>query len=229
LWIKENKEQIDKLIGSIFEEIASASARAVASTSEATNGKWKHEEIEDEPRPQSSPEKPISAPRPAPAAVLSPVSKRPAPPKPPTAKLEESKDAEIARQLAAELNSPRTRSSGSEKRSTKKARPKKKSAAQIGSDDEGGETTKKASKGGFQKEYTLSAPLSLLVQSPKLSRTQIVKKLWEYIKAHNLQDPANKRDILCDPMMKAVFNVDKINMFQMNKELGQHLYDEHEK
>jgi len=53
-----------------------------------------------------------------------------------------------------------------------------------------------------------------------LSRPHAVKKIWEYIKLNNLQDPKDKRDILCDSHLKAVFKTDKVNMFKMNKILG---------
>jgi upstream activation factor subunit UAF30 len=52
----------------------------------------------------------------------------------------------------------------------------------------------------------------------------VVKKLWDYIKGHELQDPSDKRQILCDDKLQAVFKQDKINMFSMNKLLGSQLY-----
>jgi upstream activation factor subunit UAF30 len=65
-----------------------------------------------------------------------------------------------------------------------------------------------------------SEPLAALLQEDLLSRPQVVKKLWVYIKSNSLQNPANGREILCDGAMRAVFNTDKIDMFKMNKELG---------
>jgi len=59
------------------------------------------------------------------------------------------------------------------------------------------------------------------LQVDKLSRPQVVKHLWVYIKDRELQNPDNRREILCDPRLKAVFGVEKINMFRMNKVLGQ--------
>ncbi|KAJ3023371.1 UNVERIFIED_CONTAM: hypothetical protein HDU68_008637 [Siphonaria sp. JEL0065] len=56
-----------------------------------------------------------------------------------------------------------------------------------------------------------------------LSRPEVVKRLWIYIKAHNLQDPSDKRTILCDPLMEAVFKTKKLGMFKMNKFLGDHI------
>lgn len=55
----------------------------------------------------------------------------------------------------------------------------------------------------------------------KLSRPQVVKQLWVYIKGNTLQNPENKREILCDDKLRLVFNVDKIDMFKMNKVLGE--------
>lgn len=51
-----------------------------------------------------------------------------------------------------------------------------------------------------------------------------MKKLWEHIRANELQDPSDRRQIRCDNMMQAVFKTGHVNMFQMNKLLGQHLY-----
>lgn len=58
----------------------------------------------------------------------------------------------------------------------------------------------------------------------QLSRPQVVKKLWEHIKANELQDPSDKRQIICDEKLQAVFKQSSINMFQMNKLLGNQLY-----
>jgi upstream activation factor subunit UAF30 len=48
--------------------------------------------------------------------------------------------------------------------------------------------------------------------------------LWEHIKENNLQDPKDKRQILCDEKMQAVFKQAKVDMFQMNRIVGDHLY-----
>ena len=58
----------------------------------------------------------------------------------------------------------------------------------------------------------------------QLSRPQVVKKLWEHIKGNELQDPKDKRQIICDEKMQAVFKQSKVDMFQMNKIIGNHLY-----
>ncbi|KAF9073576.1 SWIB/MDM2 domain-containing protein [Rhodocollybia butyracea] len=147
----------------------------------------------------------------------------------------ELSDAELARQLSSEINGRSRRNTG--KGTLRKSKSKKKSATTIDSDgsesgEEGGKKTRKkragggAAKGGFAKEFTLSPPLAALLQIDKLSRPQVVKQLWVYIKGNERQNPANKREILCDDGLRAVFNVDKIDMFKMNKVLGQHLHEE---
>lgn len=70
----------------------------------------------------------------------------------------------------------------------------------------------------------LSEPLSQLVGESQLSRPQTVKKIWEYVKARDLQDPEDRRQIRCDDTMRAVFKSDKISMFTMNKHLSSHLH-----
>jgi len=67
--------------------------------------------------------------------------------------------------------------------------------------------------------------LLLMVSRLQLSRPQVVKKIWEYIKARDLQDPADKRQIRCDDRLQSVFKVDKVHMFTMNKILSKQLYD----
>jgi chromatin remodeling complex protein RSC6 len=57
-----------------------------------------------------------------------------------------------------------------------------------------------------------------------LPRTEVVSKMWEYIKSNNLQNPENKREILADAKLQAVFGgKSKVSMFEMNKHFAQHL------
>ena len=51
-----------------------------------------------------------------------------------------------------------------------------------------------------------------------------MKQRWSYIRENNLQDPSNRRNILCDGTLRDLFGVDSINMFQMNKALAQHIW-----
>jgi upstream activation factor subunit UAF30 len=70
----------------------------------------------------------------------------------------------------------------------------------------------------------LSEPLAALLGESVLSRPQCVKKIWQYVKERDLQDPADKRQIRCDDRMRAVFKSDRVHMFTMNKVLATQLY-----
>ena len=75
----------------------------------------------------------------------------------------------------------------------------------------------------FSKPLTPSKELAAVVGAEPLARTEVVSKVWEYIKKHNLQNEKNKREIVADDKLKAVFGRDKVTMFEMNKYLAQHL------
>ncbi|KAK7367504.1 hypothetical protein VNO80_09516 [Phaseolus coccineus] len=87
----------------------------------------------------------------------------------------------------------------------------------------GDEVVKKRG-GGFCKLCSLSPQLQEFVGAPEMARTEVVKQLWVYIKEKNLQDPNNGRNIICDEQLRALFNVNSINMFQMNKVLSKHIW-----
>lgn len=71
-----------------------------------------------------------------------------------------------------------------------------------------------------QKPMAFSDPLAALLGTTSMSRPQTVKHLWKYIKANELQDPSDKRTIVCDDAMRAVFKQDRVHMFTMNKLLN---------
>ncbi len=75
----------------------------------------------------------------------------------------------------------------------------------------------------LQKPLQPSKELAAVVGSNMIARGEVVSKVWEYIKKHDLQNPANKREILADEVLKKVFGRDKVTMFEMNKYLAQHL------
>ncbi|GMI76932.1 hypothetical protein like AT1G49520 [Hibiscus trionum] len=77
--------------------------------------------------------------------------------------------------------------------------------------------------GGFNKASRLSPQLQELLGVPELARTEVVKQIWVYIREKNLQDPVNKKNIICDEPLHALFGVDSIDMFQMNKALSKHI------
>lgn len=76
----------------------------------------------------------------------------------------------------------------------------------------------------LMKPLQPSNELAAVVGSSPLPRTEVVSKVWEYIKANNLQNPENKREILADDKLRAVFGgKSKVSMFEMNKHFAQHL------
>ncbi|MFC1459109.1 SWIB/MDM2 domain-containing protein [Microvirga arabica] len=76
----------------------------------------------------------------------------------------------------------------------------------------------------LMKPLQPSAELAAVVGSSPLPRTEVVSKVWEYIKSNNLHNPENKREILADDKLRAVFGgKDKVSMFEMNKHFAQHL------
>ena len=76
----------------------------------------------------------------------------------------------------------------------------------------------------FMKPLKLSAELEAVVGKGPLPRSQVVKKLWEYIKKNDLQDKANKRNINADDKLKSVFGGKAVvNMFEMTKLVSKHL------
>lgn len=82
----------------------------------------------------------------------------------------------------------------------------------------------KKANAAFMKELTPSSDLAKIVGSKALPRTEVVKKLWAYIKKNNLQDKKNKRNINADADLKAVFGGKSVvNMFEMTKLVSKHL------
>ncbi len=78
-------------------------------------------------------------------------------------------------------------------------------------------------RGGIAKPVTPSPELAAIVGTADLPRSEIVSKMWEYIKKHDLQNPANKREILADDKLKPIFGTDKVTMFEMNKHIAKHV------
>jgi chromatin remodeling complex protein RSC6 len=74
------------------------------------------------------------------------------------------------------------------------------------------------------KAMTPSAVLAAVVGAAPLPRTEVTKKIWDYIKKHKLQDALNRRNINADDKLKAVFGgKSKVSMFEMTKLVSNHL------
>jgi upstream activation factor subunit UAF30 len=80
------------------------------------------------------------------------------------------------------------------------------------------------SNSAFMKPMTVSSDLAAVVGKGPMPRSEVVKKLWVYIKKNNLQDPKNKRNINADADLKKVFGGKAVvNMFEMTKLVSKHL------
>ena len=76
---------------------------------------------------------------------------------------------------------------------------------------------------GFAKPVQPDAALAAVVGPAPLPRTELTKKLWEYIREHKLQDPAKKTQINADDKLKAVFDgKEQVTMFEMTKLVSGH-------
>ena len=83
---------------------------------------------------------------------------------------------------------------------------------------------KRTPNAAFMKALTPSAALAAVVGSKPLPRTQVVKKVWEYIKKNKLQDAKEKRNINADANLQKVFGGKKtVSMFEMAKHLNKNL------
>lgn len=100
------------------------------------------------------------------------------------------------------------------KKATKKKAAKKKTAKKK---------TKRKPNAAFMKPLTPSTELAAVVGSTPLPRTQVVKKLWVYIKKNNLQDSKNRRNINADANLKKIFGKNQVSMFEMTKLVSKHL------
>ena len=83
---------------------------------------------------------------------------------------------------------------------------------------------KRQPSAAFMKPVQPDDKLAAVIGNEPLARTDVTRKLWEYIHAHNLQDPANKTFIKADDKLKDVFDgKDRVNMFEMTKLVFNHV------
>ncbi|KAL6651579.1 hypothetical protein ACP70R_010504 [Stipagrostis hirtigluma subsp. patula] len=102
--------------------------------------------------------------------------------------------------------------------------PSPTAAAQAATDNkESASKRKRGGPGGLNKVCAVSPELQTIVGETAMSRTQIVKQLWAYIRQNNLQDPDDKRKIICNDELRVVFGTDTTDMFKMNKLLAKHI------
>ncbi|MBY0554761.1 SWIB/MDM2 domain-containing protein [bacterium] len=106
------------------------------------------------------------------------------------------------------------------KKATKKAAPKKATAKKAAPKKA---ASKRKPNAAFMKALTPSTTLAAIVGASALPRTEVVKKLWAYIKKNNLQDSKNRRNINADDKLKPIFGKATVSMFEMTKLVSKHL------
>lgn len=112
------------------------------------------------------------------------------------------------------------------KKAAKKAAPKKAAKKVVAK-----KAVKKAAKkksarkpnAAFMAPLTPSPVLGEVIGSKPLPRTEIVKKIWDYIRKNNLQDKKNRRMINADTKLKPLFGKDQISMFDLAKIVSKHV------
>ena len=83
--------------------------------------------------------------------------------------------------------------------------------------------TPQRTAGALGRPVTPSAALAAIVGAAPLPRTEVVSKVWDHIRAHGLQDPDDKRTIVADAKLRAVFGKERATMFEMQRLLSPHL------
>ena len=109
------------------------------------------------------------------------------------------------------------------KAAPKKAAPKKAAAKKAAPKKAAPKKSARKPNAAFMAPLTPSDILAAVVGSKAMPRTEIVKKVWEYIKKNNLQDSKNKRMINADDRLKPLFGKGQISMFELAKIVNQHV------
>ncbi len=128
---------------------------------------------------------------------------------------------------ATKKAAPKATKKAAPKATKKAAAPKatKKAAAPKATKKAAAPKVKTARKpnAAFMKALTPSAILAEIVGNKPLPRTQVVSKIWDYIKKHNLQNPKNKRNIIADDKLAKLFGKKEVTMFELAGIVGKHL------
>jgi upstream activation factor subunit UAF30 len=117
-----------------------------------------------------------------------------------------------------EAKAPKEAKTSTETKASKAAKALKEKGGKAESASAGGQKPN-----ALQKPLQPSKELAAVVGSGPLPRGEVVSKVWDYIKRQDLQNPENRREILADDKLEAVFGKKKVTMFEMNKYLAQHL------
>lgn len=134
--------------------------------------------------------------------------------------------AKKATKKAAPKKTTAKKAAPAKKATAKKATAKKAAPAKKATAKKAAAPKKKSARkpnAAFMKAFTPSADLAAVIGAAAAARTEVVKKLWAYIKKNNLQNPKNKRNILADDKLKKVFGKNEVTMFELASLIGKHL------
>ncbi|PIK52396.1 putative upstream activation factor subunit spp27 [Apostichopus japonicus] len=123
-------------------------------------------------------------------------------------------DEELARRLQEEDTGRRTRH-GNQRHAHKKAKKSKTKS----------ERSKKGVKTGYNSDMVLSPELAEIMGTEKMSRSEVVKRMWQIVKERELADPKNKQFHICDDQLLKVFGTKRVRTFSMMKYLKRHIKD----
>jgi chromatin remodeling complex protein RSC6 len=130
-----------------------------------------------------------------------------------------AKTKSAAAKTSASKTSP-SKASASKTAATKAAKPAAKPAAKAKAP---GAAKSTAPRGGLAQPVQPSKELAKVVGANPLPRSEIVKKIWDYIKANGLQDAKNKREINADATLEPIFGKKKVTMFEMNSHIARNV------
>jgi chromatin remodeling complex protein RSC6 len=120
----------------------------------------------------------------------------------------------------AATKKPAAKKAPAKKAATKKAPAKKAPAKKAAAKKP---AAKRKPNAAFMKALTPSAALASIVGGSPLPRTEVTKKVWDYIKKNKLQDAVNRRMINADAKLKEIFKKGQVSMFEMTKLISNHL------
>ena len=131
-----------------------------------------------------------------------------------TAKKSAKKPAKKPAAKKSAAKKPAAKKAPAKKAAPKKAAPKKATKKPA---------AKRKPNAAFMKAMTPSGALAAVVGSNPLPRTEVTKKIWDYIKKNNLQDAAKRTMINADAKLKEIFRKGQVSMFEMTKLINNHL------
>jgi len=128
-----------------------------------------------------------------------------------------------AKKAAAPKKATAKKAAAPKKAPAKKAAaaPKKATAKKVAAPKKA--KTARKPNAAFMKALKPSSALAEIIGAAAVARTEAVKKIWGYIKKHNLQNPKNKRNILADDKLSKIFGKKEVTMFELASILGKHL------